>query len=247
MIFYEFGNTAHPNLLLIHGLGIVWQQLQPLYEPLSQYYHVIVPALDGHTLDADYHVQPSCFTTLDSQVEQIEQYLIQHSIHELYTIYGISLGGTIAARLSEQANVSIQHLIIDAGTIYNHLPHWAINFSANCQVLNCRLTIRLYNLYQKLFRSPYYRAFVDGVFLTFPIGGADTIRNAYKAVFTYTACELKAKHVEFWYGKKEAWLLHPVAQHVLSIRPDAKIHIFPRMNHAQLLISYPEEIVHRIQ
>lgn len=246
MLFYEFGNTSSQSILLIHGLGICWHQLKSLYEPLSLHYHIIVPALDGHTLDAENKPISSCFSTLDSQAEQVEQYLLQHSINQLHTIYGISLGGTIAARLSERANIAIDRLIIDAGTIYNHLPNWAIKLSANFQVLNCHLTLRLYKLYQVLFRSPYYHAFVEGVYLTYPIGGATTISNAYKAVFTYTAHTLNAKQVEFWYGKKESWLQRPVSQHILTIRPDAQIHVFPNMNHAQLLLEHPDEILKRI-
>ena len=246
MLFYEFGNKSNPTILLIHGLGIVWWQLQALYEPLSQNYHVIVPALDGHTLPFDNQPIPSCFTTLDSQAEQIEQFLLQHSISELHTVYGISLGGTIATRLSERAIISINRLIIDAGTIYNHLPAWAIKLSANFQTINCHLTIRLYKLYQKLFSSPYYRAFVEGVYLTFPVGGENTIRNAYTAVFSYTVRTLNTKQVEFWYGEKESWLQRPVSKHLLSIRPDAQIRVFPQMNHAQLLIDHPEEILKRI-
>ena len=49
-----------------------------------------------------------------------------------------------------------------------------------------------------------------------------------------------------WYGTKEAFVAKPQAKHLLSLYPKAHVEIFKGMNHGQLLIDHPEEIVQRI-
>jgi hypothetical protein len=52
--------------------------------------------------------------------------------------------------------------------------------------------------------------------------------------------------IQFWYGTKEAFVAKPQVRHLLSICPDARITVFPGMNHGQLLIDRPEEVARRI-
>ena len=39
----------------------------------------------------------------------------------------------------------------------------------------------------------------------------------------------------------------PQAKHLLQLCPDAHVEVFPKMNHGQLLVDYPEVVAGRIQ
>lgn len=45
---------------------------------------------------------------------------------------------------------------------------------------------------------------------------------------------------------KEAFAARPQVKHLLTICPNAHVQIFPGMNHGQLLVDHPEEVVKRI-
>lgn len=48
MNFHEFGNKNNPHIMLIHGGGNAWWNYLRQARVLSEYYHVILPTLDGH-------------------------------------------------------------------------------------------------------------------------------------------------------------------------------------------------------
>ena len=38
-----------------------------------------------------------------------------------------------------------------------------------------------------------------------------------------------------------------IMPHLLKLCPDAHVEVFPKMNHGQLLVDYPEEVANHIQ
>ena len=79
-----------------------------------------------------------------------------------------------------------------------------------------------------------------------PFGGRQAVLDGYKDVYTNKLESITGADIQFWYGSKEAFVAKPQVRHLLSICPDARITVFPGMNHGQLLIDRPEEVAGRI-
>lgn len=241
MRFKEFGDREFPTLLLIHGLFVSWELFNPLVSRLQDSYHIVVPMLDGHIYE-DGKAEKSCFTTIDAAAQEIGAYLCSIGCSEVRTLYGISLGGGIAARFTELELVPVQNLVLDAGPI---LPYGKL-FTRLCayyQAANCWCTYHFRGLYKKIFPSHYFRFAIGEVAKTFPSGGTRTPINVYRSLFAYRLQHLpSATKVAFWYGSKEAWVMKRCADHVVEVRPDALVTVFPKMQHAQLIIDHPDKV-----
>lgn len=247
MRFKEFGNRGQsPTILLIHGLFVSWELFNPLVERLQGTYHIIVPMLDGHIYD-DGKSEKSCFTTIDAAAQEIAAYLGSIGCDKVHLLYGISLGGGIAARFAEMGAVPVENLIIDAGPI---LPYGKL-FTEICayyQAANCWCTYHFRRLYKMLFPSHYIRYAIDEVAKTFPSGGVRTPINVYRSLFAYRLQHISEEtKVAFWYGSKEAWVMKRCADHLQTLRPDAAIEVLPRMQHAQLIIDHPDTVAEKIE
>ena len=66
-------------------------------------------------------------------------------------------------------------------------------------------------------------------------------------MYTTKLESIHGNDIHFWYGEKEAFVAKPQVKHLLSISQNAKIEVFPKMNHGQLLVDKPEEVAKRIE
>lgn len=242
MKFKEFGTEHGESILLIHGLFVSWEMFIPVVEQLKERYHLIVPMLDGHIYD-EGKTEPSLFTTLADQANQIADYLLSKNITRIRCLYGISLGGGVAAAFAEMGRVKVDSLILDAAPI-KPLGKFIIHFTCYYQALNCWCTYHFSELYKKIFTSHYFRFSIDQVKKTYPSGGVQTPIKVYRSLFSYRLEHLSPDtQVQFWYGSKEAWVFKRCAEHLLTVRPDAQIRIFPGMQHAELVLEHPDVVV----
>lgn len=241
MLIHEFGNINAPVLVLVPGTYASWQIFVPLIERLREYFRIVVSALDGQQTDIYGTVVPNTFTTVDDQARQIEEWLLVHAGGVVDTVYGISLGGAIGARLAERNNVKIKRLVMDAAPITSFSGAMRV-FAEYYQAMNVWCICRFGRLYRLLFRSHYYHTLFDEFDRTFPCDGPRTAVNVFRSLFSYRLQSLPAGIVaEFWYGSKEL-LFSSQARHAQRVYKDMRVIVFPKMNHAQLLIDCPEEL-----
>jgi pimeloyl-ACP methyl ester carboxylesterase len=106
------GGSGEP-LLLLHGIGAIWQVWSPVLPFLEPYHDVIVPTLHGHAggppLDA--HVAPS----VEALVDGIEVVLDRLGLQKVH-IAGNSLGGWIGIELARRGRAKSLVLFSPAGS-----------------------------------------------------------------------------------------------------------------------------------
>ena len=117
MLFTTFGNPTHKTLMLVHGLGVSYQVFTPLIAHLQERYHIIAVQVDGFLLDAEGKAIPSTFTSIDDQVDQLVEYITSKYDGHIDAAYGLSMGGCIVAKLQERADITIDHVILDAAPL----------------------------------------------------------------------------------------------------------------------------------
>lgn len=232
-------------MVLVHGLFVSWQLFLPVVERLQEHYHIVVPMLSGHLWDNGV-AEPSVFHTIDEEAQGICDHLLATGTPRIACLYGISLGGGIAARVAEQGRIAIDHLVIDAGPIVGY-SKWFTWLCAYYQAANCWCTYHCRAFYRRLFPSHYFQTAIEEVAKTFPSGGVQTPVNVYKSLYAYRLAHLpEGTAVQFWYGSKEAWLFRRCERHIKTLRCDAHVMVFPKMQHAQLIIDRPEVVAQQI-
>lgn len=107
--FHVFGNVVGSKILLIHGIGFYWNRcFRYLIDDLSKDYCLIIPELDGHR-----EAQHNVFTSVKENAIEIEKIIRDEFNSKIETVYGISLGASIAMEIARRNNIRISNLIFD--------------------------------------------------------------------------------------------------------------------------------------
>ena len=241
MIFYTYGNDKNQSLLLIPGLGVSHEIFLPLIELLKDKFYIVAVGIDGFLLG-----QESRFTSVDDQAVQAIRYIQQNLNVHLDVAYGLSLGGKILSRIMERNEIVIDHAIMDAAPLLP-LPKWSVDPLRYYQSLNVWTCYYWTGFWKFVFHSHYFDVLLDECKKVWPYGKGKAVRDGYKDVYTNKLESIHGADIHYWYGTKEAFVAKPQAKHLLQLCSDAHVEVFPKMNHGQLLVDYPEEVAGRIQ
>lgn len=241
MLFYTFGDKDKPTLLLLPGLGVSHEIFLPLIELLKADFSIVVAGIDGFLMGT-----PSEFTSVDDQAVQTINYVQENLDGKIDMAYGLSLGGKILSRIMERNQISISHAVMDAAPLLS-LPRWCVGPLRYYQSFNVWTCYHWTGFWRFVFHSHYFDVLLDECKKVWPYGKGKTVRQGYKSVYTNTLESISGSDIHYWYGTREAFVARPQAKHLASLFPDVHIEIFPKMNHAQLLVDCPEEVAKRIK
>ena len=241
MNFHTYGEQDKPTLLLIPGLGVSYEIFLPLIRLLEENFHIIAAEVDGFTLG-----KRTTFTSVDDQAAQVIDYLNNQYNGKLDCAYGLSLGGKILSRILERDEVAVGHAILDAAPLLP-LPRWLVGPLRHYQAFNVWTCYRWTGFWRWVFHSHYFDVLLDECKKTYPFGGRQAVLDGYQSVYTNKLESIHGNDIHFWYGTKEAFVAKPQAKHLLSLCPEARMEVFPKMNHGQMLVDHPEEVAKRIK
>ncbi len=240
MTFKTSGTPGGPLLLLIPGLGVSSEIFLPLIDLLKDRFRIVAAGIDGFLPDRE-----SRFTSVDDQAGQIIAYVQGQLDGHLDTAYGLSLGGKILSRILERNEIVIDHAIMDAAPLLP-LPKWSVDPLRYYQSLNVWTCYHWTGFWKWVFHSHYFDTLLDECRKVWLSGKGKAVRDGYKDIYTHKLESIHGADIHFWYGTKEAFVAKPQAKHLQTICPDARVEVFPGMNHGQLLIDQPGEIAARI-
>ena len=112
MRILEFGTPGSPVLILIHGFEMPWQLLFPCIDRYKTSYHILVPVLPGHDVK-----EPSEFTSFEDIARELEDFCLSQTGDHVAVVYGLSMGGLVAARLWQNGRLTIGRLIMESSPI----------------------------------------------------------------------------------------------------------------------------------
>ena len=115
MEILEFGNKSINKIVLIHGFQTPYQVLKDYIDYYEKYFQIIVPILDGHNPDLKEE-----FDSFDKIVSELENYLINNHGNEIFCVYGMSMGGIVAAKMFENGRINIKNLIFDSTPLVSY-------------------------------------------------------------------------------------------------------------------------------
>lgn len=112
MIFHKLGENTNPIIVLIHGCFQPWQSILPIAEHFEEDYHVIIPALNGHTSE-----EGSRFTSIENEAKEIENYILSEYGKDVYAVCGLSMGGAVAYTILINGILNINNVILDGAPL----------------------------------------------------------------------------------------------------------------------------------
>ncbi|SDQ11367.1 hypothetical protein SAMN05216392_0487 [Streptococcus equinus] len=107
MYIHEFGNSAHPKIILLAPMMISGENLYHLMKPyLKGDYCIIAPDQGGHGKAGQY-------LSADDEYQHLKSYLEEKEYFDIKLVYGASLGVAIGWRLFNDQGFKIEHAWFD--------------------------------------------------------------------------------------------------------------------------------------
>lgn len=113
----EYGSLDKPTLILIHGFESPYQIWNQYIKHYQEKYHILIPILPGHDLE-----EKSELTSFDEIAKNIEDYCLSKSIHHIYAVYGMSMGGVLAACLWKNQILAFDKIIFESSPLLSFSP-----------------------------------------------------------------------------------------------------------------------------
>lgn len=246
MKFHEFGNKEKPHIMLIHGGGNAWWNYLRQARVLSEYYHVILPTLDGH---GEEYLTP--YSSTEETADALLAYIDEYCSGRLFALCGVSLGGQIVIELlARRANLA-EKAIIDGALCYPN-PGMARFCIASVRLFGgflfsekaCRRQI---NLMPKLLpKKMLYPEDIKTYYLQdMPKTPRETLYTIYRTyMMKYKLKESVGKsraQVMYWYGEKEMKCVKKSANLFQTLLPSCEIYEAKGYNHGYLSVYLPDE------
>ena len=100
----EFGLENPECILLIHPSLVTWDYFEYVIPHLEKHYHLLIPALLGYDLE-----DSSEFSSVERIASELADDVLKKGIREVKTIYGCSMGGSIALRMAVDEKLKAQN------------------------------------------------------------------------------------------------------------------------------------------
>ena len=115
MKILEFGDTSKRKVILIHGFQCPWQVWNRYIEYYKDKFHIIVPIMSGHNPEVKED-----FISFTSDAKEIEEYILSRYGKEIYAVYGMSMGGVLAATLWQNNRLLFDKVIFDGSPLVSY-------------------------------------------------------------------------------------------------------------------------------
>ncbi len=244
MTIHEFGDHCRPKLLLIHGFQCPYHVLLPYINEYSRDFHVIVPILSGHDPQENRE-----FVSFEKTAAELEDQLLSLCGEKLYAVYGMSLGGVLAARLWQNRRLTIENLIFD-GSPLCAVPaayKWVMRrFYLN---VTHRSQKRDPKVLQQATRSIVPKAYLEDMLCVLDHMTDQTIINCVNGIgqFRFSPTDDQTTALYFFHGtapnemiaEKSARYLARHYRHVTAIRLKGKAH-------CEMSIFEPDAMIQRL-
>lgn len=237
---HEFGMENTKTVLLIHPSVVKWDYFEYVIPLLEKDYHLVVPALPGYDFESD-----SDFTSVEQIAYELNVWLQEQGITEVYAVYGCSMGGSIALMVTLGQMMPIKHCVMDGGITPYQLPWILTRFIALKDYLMMMIgRVGDIKLLEKAFATDDYSK-EDLQYV------ADVLNHCSRKTLwrTFDSCnnykipspvpEIKTE-IHYWYADSEEKERKLDIEYMKRFFPKTIFHMLPKLGHAGLVLLKPE-------
>ena len=231
--------TAEPEWAFADSVGLLLQD-----------YHVIQIVYDGHGETGED------FISVETTVDEVTDWLQARGITHLNAAYGCSLGGACLTRFLALGKIPVERAVIDAGITPYRMPLILRRLACLRDDLGFRLIAKSRKILETVYpperwtmpgRDPVKE--YDALAAYLKTYSKRTVRNIFWSANNYTLPTKPAEmgcQITYWYGEEEKQARHSNICFIKQYFPRAQLHEIPKMDHAELVMMYPQEFYRRI-
>ena len=241
MQYAEYGADQKDIVILLHGGGLAPWSFREEAEQLKDHYHVIIPVLDGHSgSDRD-------FTTIESNADEIIDFIDEKCSGRVFLMGGLSLGGQILVEiLSRRPDICRFAIIESALVLPMRTTHALIKPTISlCYPLVKKrwfAKLQFQSLHvRKEYFDDYYRdsaAITKENMISFLRENSD-----YQLKDGIEECQAKTLILV---GSRESNIMKKSAEILYEKIPDASLEILPGYYHGDLSMNHAELYIGKI-
>ncbi len=240
MTIHEFGKENSKTLLLIHPSVVKWDYFEAVIPLLQKDYHLLIPALPGYDFEDD-----SDFTSVEQIAAELNAWLQEKGYAELDTVYGCSMGGSIALLAALGQSIPIRHCIMDGGITPYQLPWLLTRFIALKDYLMMMLgRAGGVALLEKAFATDdYSKEDLQYVADVLKHCSRKTIWRTFDSCNNYKVPDPVPKmdtKLHYWYAKGEEKERKQDIAYIKSRFPQTQFELLPDLGHGGLVLLKPE-------
>lgn len=247
MNIHEFGKKGSKIVVLIHPSVVMWDYFENVIPLMEKDYHLIVPALPGYDPD-----KKDDFTSVESIALELEKYLINHSLENIASIYGCSMGGSIILRILANNRLKIKSALIDGGITPYRLPWLFTRFIAIKDFLMIYMgKLGGMKILQRAFSTDELTEedlkYVEKVL---KMMSAKTIWRTFDSCNNYSmppTVKTDCEHIEYWYSAVEEKARKWDIAYMHKVFPQAEFNRFTEVGHGGLAVLKPELLVRELE
>ena len=246
MRIFEHGQENERTLLFFPCTAEPVWVFEDTIALLSGKWHIFQVVYDGH--QPEY---PGDFCSVEQTVSEVTAYLKKRGVARLDAAYGCSLGGACLTRFLSLGEIPVGRAIIDGGITPYRFPYPLRKMVLARDILFFKIAANSRKVLEAAF--PPERFTLPG---HDPVKEYDamesylktysdrTIRNVFWSGNNYALPETPADsctEIAYWYGEDEKRDRRGNIRFIKQYFPQIRIHEFPKMAHAELVIIHPEE------
>ena len=247
MTIHEFGKGNKRTILLIHPSIVKWDYFEKVIPLLEGRNHLIVPALPGYDFD-----DSSDFTSVEEIASELNLWLKESGISEVYAVYGCSMGGSIALLVALGQMMPIRHCIMDGGITPYQLPWIATRLIALRDYLMMLIgRAGGVKLLEKVFSADEYSTedlqYVEEVLRH---ASRKTLWRTFDSCNNYQVPEPVPKlgtKLHYWYADGEEKARDWDIKYMKQYFPQTEFKVLPKLGHAGLALLRPELFAQMIE
>lgn len=243
MEILEFGDRQKRKIIFVHGFQMPYQIWNPYIEHYKKDYHVIVPILPGHNPK-----QKEDFISFAQTAKDFEDYYISRYGEKVYAIYGMSMGGLLAATLWQNKKLKIEKMLFDGSPLISVNPligkiilQFYLKVTHKSQQRNPKTVEQIENMLP----GEYIDDFLDVLDNMKDI----TIKNCTAGVVDFKLQKNKETEkdnteIYFYHGTKcNEMLAKKSAQLISKNYKNSVIKTFKGRGHFETMMRYPEQMI----
>lgn len=169
---------------------------------------------------------------------------------------GCSLGGACLTRFLALGKIPVERAVIDAGITPYRMPLILRRLACLRDNLGFRLIAKSRKVLETVYpperwtmpgRDPVKE--YDALAAYLKTYSKRTVRNIFWSANNYTLPTKPAEmgcQITYWYGEEEKQARHSNICFIKQYFPRAQLHEIPKMDHAELVMMYPQDFYRRI-
>ena len=246
----EYGENQEKTLLFLPCTAEPAWSFTDSVKLLAQDYHVLQIVCDGHGETGEN------FLSVETTADEVTAWLRAHGIAKLDAAYGCSLGGACLTRFLALGEIPVECAIIDAGITPYQLPLFVRKLICQVDYLGFKLIAKSRKILETAYppdrwtlpgRDPVEEYTALAAYLK--TYSNRTIHNIFWSANNYALPPKPAettRRIAYWYGEEEEKARSRNIRFIQQYFPQVQTHRIPKMDHAELVMIYPQEFYRRV-